>query len=393
MKYDFDTIIDRRGTDAVKLRRLKTLFGREDLIPLWVADMDFATPPFIREALEDRLKHPIYGYTVLPEDYWQVIIEWQHYMHGWEIREEWLTFIAGIVKGIGLALLHFTGKGDSVIIQPPVYHPFKQVIENNGRVVINNPLLWDGSRYHMDFDHLEDILKRRRCPLLILANPHNPGGYMWDRETLATLAEICHKYNVTVISDEIHADMPLYGNKHIPFTTVSPEAAQIGVVFNAPSKTFNIAGLVSSYAIVPNQQLRKGFYDFLSASDLNDSTFVATIATRAAYTQGKEWHKQMLTYVQNNIDYVVEELPRYIPLIHASRPDASFLVWLDARDLQKVGIDCIPKFFIDAGLALNDGAMFGPGWEGFMRPNAGCPRAVLEKALEQLYRHYRHVTT
>lgn len=389
MKYDFDTIIDRRGTDAVKLRQLKTLFGRDDLLALWVADMEFETPPFIRKVLEDRLKHPIYGYTMIPDGYWQSIIDWQQYMHGWEIREEWLTFISGIVKGVGLSILHFTGKGDSVIIQPPVYHPFKRVIESNGRVVVNNPLRWDGTRLHMDFDNLEDILKRRRCPLFILTSPHNPGGCIWDKETLVTLASICHKYNVTVVSDEIHADMPLYGKKHIPFTTVSQEATQIGVVFNAPSKTFNMAGLVSSYAIVPNPQLRKGFYDFLSASDLNDATFVATLATRAAYTQGKEWHRQMLDYVQANVDYVAEQLPRSIPLIRVPKPDASFLVWLDGRDLKEAGVTHVPGFFIDAGLALNDGAMFGQGGEGFMRLNVGCPRATLEKALELLYNYYR----
>lgn len=217
MKYDFDTIIDRRGTDTVKLRQLKTLFGRDDLLALWVADMEFETPPFIRKVLEDRLRHPIYGYTMIPDGYWQSIIDWQKYMHDWDIKEEWMTFISGIVKGVGLSILHFTGKGDSVIIQPPVYHPFKRVIESNGRVVINNPLRWDGTRLHMDFDNLEDILKRRRCPLFILTSPHNPGGCMWDKETLTTLASICYKYNVTVVSDEIHADMPLYGKKHIPF--------------------------------------------------------------------------------------------------------------------------------------------------------------------------------
>ncbi len=391
MRYDFDTIIDRKGTDTIKLGCLKDLFGREDLIPLWIADMDFETPDFIREALENRLKHPIYGYSLSPESYWQSIIDWQQYMHGWDISREWLTFIPGIVKGIGLTMLHFTGKGDSVIIQPPVYHPFRLVTERNGRVVVNNQLIWDGSRYHMDFDNLESILKRRRCPLLILSNPHNPGGCMWDRETLVTLAQICHKYNVTVISDEIHADMPLFGKRHIPFTTVSQEARQVGIVFGAPSKTFNMAGLVSSYAIIPNPVLRKSFYDFLGANELNNATFMATVATRAAYTQGKEWHRQMLHYIQDNIDYVVEQMPRLIPGIKVSRPDASFLLWLDCRELKNEGITDIPKFFIGAGLALNDGATFGPGGEGFMRLNIGYPRAILEKALDQLYTHYRKV--
>lgn len=392
MRYDFDTIIDRSGTNTVKLGRLKDLFGKEDLIALWVADMDFETPPFIRKALEDRLKHPIFGYTIAPEDYWQSIISWLKYLHDWEIRREWLTYIPGIVKGIGLAILHYTGKGDSVIIQPPVYHPFRMVTERNARVVQNNPLIWDGTRYHMDLNHLEDILKRRRCPLLVLSNPHNPGGCMWSKETLVDLARICYKYNVTVISDEIHADMPLFGNRHIPFTTVSQEAAQVGIVFGAPSKTFNMAGLVSSFAVIENPQLRKSFYSFLHANELDDPTLVATVATHAAYSQGKEWHRQMLDYVENNIDFVVTRLPRLIPQIKAARPDASFLVWLDCRELKKAGIEDIPGFFTGAGLALNDGAMFGPGGEGFMRLNAACPKAILQRALEQLYNYYRSLT-
>jgi len=393
MKYNFDTIIDRSGTHAVKLEKLKALFGREDLLPLWVADMDFETPKFIRKALEDRLKHPVYGYTCPSSDFWQSIIDWLKYLHGWEVEREWLTFIPGIVKGIGLAMHHFSGKGDSVIIQPPVYHPFRLVTERNGRVVVNHQLQWDGERYNMDFNQLEDILKRRRCPLLILSNPHNPGGTVWDRTTLATLAGLCYKYHVTVISDEIHADMALFGNKHIPFTTVSQEAEQVGIVYNAPSKTFNMAGLVSSYAIIPNPQLRKGFYDFLHANELNEAPFVATIATQAAYTRGHQWREQMIEYVENNINYVIGEIPRLIPGIKASLPQASFLVWLDCRSLKDAGIEDIPGFFADAGLALNNGAMFGPGGEGFMRLNVACPRTVLERAVDLLYSHYRRVTS
>ncbi|MDD2825239.1 MAG: PatB family C-S lyase [Bacteroidales bacterium] len=393
MTYNFDTVIDRTGTDTVKLGRLKDLFGREDLIPLWVADMDFETPDFIRKALEDRFRHPIYGYTMPPEGYWQSIIDWLKYLHGWEIERDSLTYIPGIVKGIGLAMHHFTGKGDPVIIQPPVYHPFRMVTQRNGRVVVNNTLVWNGKRYHMDLNQLEDILKRRRCPLLILSNPHNPGGCMWDRETLSSLARICYKYHVTVISDEIHADMPLYANRHIPFTSVSQEAQQVGIVMGAPSKTFNIAGLVSSFAVIPNPQLRKSFFEFLHANELDEATFVATVATRAAYTQGKEWHRQMLAYIQNNIEYVTGELPRLIPLIKAPRPDASFLIWMDCRDLKQAGVEDIPGFFTAAGLALNDGTMFGPGGEGFMRMNVACPRSVLEKAVSRLYAHYRKVTS
>lgn len=381
--YNFDKIIDRRGTNAIKVDALEPLYGNADLIPLWVADMDFETPPFITEALQNRIAHPIFGYPSEPPGYLPSIVNWLRGLHGWDISAEWLSYIPGIVTGIGLAVNVFTEPGDKVIIQPPVYHPFRIVPEANGRVIVNNPLKLVDGCYEMDFEQLETVMDDK-CRLFILCNPHNPAGVVWSRDALIRLAEICSRRGILVISDEIHADMTLYGNKHIPFATVSEPAAQNSITFGAPSKTFNIAGIVSSYAVVPNEDIRKKFFSWLSANGLNHANLFAPIVTEAAYTEGGEWLRQMLLYLEGNVDFVLEYLQAHIPAIKAMRPQASFLVWLDCRDLNLSHRKLVDLFVKRAGLALNDGELFGPGGKGFMRMNVGCPRSVLQKALEQL---------
>jgi cystathionine beta-lyase len=382
-KYDFDKIIDRRGTNALKTDALASRYGDAQLIPLWVADMDFETPAFITDALRKRMEHPIFGYTQDPPGYWPSVIRWLKDRHGWDVPHEWLCYIPGIVKGIGLALNVFTDKGDKVIIQPPVYHPFRLVPEANAREVVYNPLQLINGRYEMDFRQLEALIDGR-CKMLVLSHPHNPGGVVWSRETLTTLAAICARHHILVVSDEIHADMVLYGNRHVPFATVSDEAAQNSIIFGAPSKTFNIAGLVSSYAVVPNAALRSRFYSWLRANELNAPTIFATIATEAAYTHGKEWLQALLAYLERNIDFVASYCAAHMPAIRVMKPQASFLVWLDCRELQLDHAALIDLFVRRAGLALNDGEIFGPGGQGFMRLNVGTPRGVLEKALRQL---------
>jgi cystathionine beta-lyase len=277
----------------------------------------------------------------------------------------------------------FSTPGDKVIIQPPVYHPFRLVPRGNGREVVYNPLRLEGDRYEMDFDQLERVIDDK-CKILILANPHNPGGRVWDRETLATLAEICERRGLLVISDEIHADMGLYGHRHTPFMTVSAAAARVSITFGAPSKSFNIAGLVSSFAVVPDDRLRRRFYSWLIANEMNDPAIFATIATEAAYNRGRVWLEQMLAYVQGNVDFVDVYLRERIPAIRVMKPQASFLAWLDCRGLG-LGHDALVDLFVKkARLALNDGEMFGPGGEGFMRMNVGTSRRVLATALTQL---------
>ncbi len=385
MQYDFDKLVDRTGSGDLKHGALLPRWGRDDLLPLWVADMDFETPDFITNALKKRLEHPLFGYTVVPDDFWTSIINWIRSHHQWDVRREWLSFIPGIVKGIGLVVNIFTRPDEKVIIQPPVYHPFRLVPEGNGREVVMNPLCEnaDGS-YSMDFDHLARVADDK-CRVLILCNPHNPAGICWDRETLVRLADFCKERNILVISDEIHCDMALFGHKHIPFASVSESARENSITFQAPTKTFNMAGLVSSYAIVPNEQLRAKFFHWLTVNEMDDPTLFAPIATIAAFENGEDWRRQMLSYVEKNIMFVEDYCREHIPGIRPWRPQASFLVWLDCRELGLDHKQLLDLFIDKAHLALNDGEMFGhKEGAGFMRLNVATPQSVLRTALEQL---------
>lgn len=382
--YDFNKIIDRSGSGDLKHEVLEERYGRADLLPLWVADMDFETPHFITDALRRRLNHSLFGYTVEPEEFWPTVMKWIKDHHQWDVKREWLSYIPGIVKGIGMVVNVFTKSDEKVIIQPPVYHPFRLTPEGNGREVVYNPLKEneDGS-YSMDFDNLAEVADDK-CKVLILSNPHNPAGITWSKETLAKLADFCYDHNILVISDEIHCDMALWGNKHVPFATASEKAAQCSITFGAPSKTFNIAGIVSSYSIVPNDEIRKKFYSWLTANELNEAPLFSPIATIAAFKNGEEWRKEMLKYIESNIIFVENYCKEFLPEIKPLRPEASFLVWLDCRGLHLNHEQLVDLFVNKAHLALNDGEMFGKGGEGFMRMNVGTPRNILKKALDQL---------
>lgn len=384
MQYDFDEWVDRRGTDAVKLEKLKVLFGRDDLIPLWVADMDFKSPPAITEALMARVRHGLFGYTVASDEYLDSIVGWLDRRHHWPVRKEFINFVPGVVKGFAFAIDEFTEKGDGVIIQPPVYHPFRIVTESLGRTVVNNPLVLDGGRYRMDLKNLKQIASSGDCKMMILCNPHNPGGVAWHPDELAELADICHEHGIFVVSDEIHADLALPGHLHTPFATVSKQAEDISLTLMAPSKTFNIAGIVSSFAVIPKKSIRNRYLAYLEPRELQQGTLFAYTATMAAYNECEEWLDQMLEYVQGNVDYIDDFLKEYVPEIKVIRPEASFLVWLDCRDLKLPQQELVRLFVDKAHLALNDGAMFGSGGEGFMRLNVGSPRSIIEKALNNL---------
>ncbi|MDE6811885.1 MAG: aminotransferase class I/II-fold pyridoxal phosphate-dependent enzyme, partial [Muribaculaceae bacterium] len=337
-----------------------------------------------------------------PADYRNAIIDWLRYLHGVEVQPEWLSFIPGIVKGIGLAINCFLKPDEKVVIMPPVYHPFRIVPEMNGREVVWSPLLEVYRRdatsgketsyatYGIDFDGLERVCDDK-CKLLILSNPHNPAGVVWDREDLERLADFCCRRGMLIISDEIHSEMVLpsaeaRGVRHVPFYDVSESARRCSITFGAPSKTFNIAGIVSSYAIVPDSTLRERYFTYLKANELDEPTLFAPIATVAAYREGESWRRQMLEYVEGNIDEVISFMEKEFPggEIRAWRPDASFLVWLDCRGTGLGQQELVELFTRKAGLALNDGAMFGPGGAGFMRLNVGLPRHRLRKALEKL---------
>ena len=381
--YDFDQVIDRKNTNSIKIDSIQDVFGRADLIPLWVADMDFLSPPEITEAMKRRVEHGVFGYVKPDEAYYTSIIKWLKNKHSWSVDKEDISFIPGVVKGIAFAIDEFTKAGDKVIIQPPVYPPFKGTTKGLNRVVINNQLIFENGQYRMDFDNLREIVKLG-CKILILCNPHNPAGRVWTKEELSDLAEICFDNEILVISDEIHSDLALPGFKHTPFATVSDKAAQNCITLMAPSKTFNIAGIVSSFAVIENEEIRKRYFNYLNARQLGEGTIFGYIAAQYAYEYGEEWLSQAISYINKNVQFVDSYLKQNIPQIKAVIPEASFLIWLDCRDLDLSQPELESLFIEKAGLALNSGTFFGKEGKGFMRLNVGCPQSTLKKAMDNL---------
>ena len=387
MKYNFDELIDRRNTNAVKIDEMKDIWDRNDLIPMWVADMDFATPDFVVDAVKKRCEHPVFGYTAKSDGYYNSIINWVKARYGMEIEKKHINYVPGIVAGLGMALNCFTSPGDKVIIMPPVYHPFAWLTKRNNRQLVECPMIFENGEYRMNLELLRSIKKGVR--VLILCNPHNPGGVVWKREELEELAEICAEDNILVFSDEIHADLTLPPHKHLPFAMVSEKAKKNSVTFMAPSKTFNMPGVAASHTIIFNDALRGKFEAYLEAGELNAGHVFAFPAVEAAYSNGTEWLDQCLDYIQGNIDYVDSFLKENAPKIKAIRPMASYLIWLDCRELG-LNHEELNSFFVDkAGLALNDGEMFGREGAGFMRMNVGTQRSVVELAMNQLAEAYK----
>lgn len=385
-KYNFDEVIDRHGTQCKKIEVLKQDYGRDDLLPLWIADMDFAVCPEITDALVHRLQsHPVYGYTCAYDGYWQSIIDWQRERNGFEFARDEVTFVAGIVTGVGLAINFFTKPGDKIVIQPPVYYPFKDVIANNGRVVVNNDLIPTADNfYRMDLDGLERIFREEHPRMMIVCNPHNPVGIAWEPEVLREVARLARKHDVIVFSDEIFGDLMLYGHKHTAMATVSDDAAAVTVTCGAPSKTFNIAGLKSSWCVVKNPELRNPFFKWIETNELCNANLVSIIATEAAYRHGGQWLEECLHYIEGNVDFVHDYCRDHIPGIEVVKPQASFLVWLDCRGLGLSHEEVVDLFINKARLAMNEGSMFGEAGRCHMRFNMGSPRSVLEQAMRQL---------
>lgn len=380
--YNFDEYVERRHTDSVKWDGMTENWGTNDLLPMWVADMDFKTPPFILEALRKRLEHEVLGYT-LPAPRWgKAITDWLQRRHQWTTDPDRLIFLPGIVRGLAYVMLCFTEPGDRVLVMDPVYHPFFLVTEQTGRKVVRTPLQIADGRFQIDFERFEQDVKG--CRLFILSNPHNPGGRVWSREELQQMAAICRRNGTLVVSDEIHADMTLPGHRHTVFATVSDEARDNCLVLMSPSKAFNMPGIATSYAIVPNEKLYGRFHRFMEAGEFDSGHMFAYLPVVAAYEQGEEWLRQMLEYVQGNIDFTAGYLKQEAPGIRMMRPEASFLVFLDCRALN-LSQDKLERLFAEkAGLALNSGTLFGSRGEGFMRLNVACPRAMLRQALQQL---------
>lgn len=386
MKYDFDEIVPRKHTDCLKYDNVKEMFGTEEILPMWIADMDFRTPAFIVDAIRKRLNHEVLGYTYCCSRWKPAIQSWVSRHYGWDVQPDEIGFVGGIVPAISFALQCFTKAGDKVLIQPPVYHPYHHVTHDLERTLVTSPLKLVGGQLQVDFADFEEKIKG--CKVFLLCNPHNPCGRVWTKEELQRMCDICVKNNVLVISDEIHCDMALKGFKHTPFATVSEDAKNNCITFMAASKTFNIAGLKSSYHIIQNEAIRTQYQEFLRKSELDTAHVFATGPVATAYNEGDEWLEQMLEYVEANIDFMEEFLKTKMPKMSMIRPQASYLVFLDARGLG-LPHDRLVEFFIrEAKVGMNDGAMFGEGGSGFMRMNLGCPRATLVKALEQIKSAY-----
>ncbi|MCD4834080.1 MAG: PatB family C-S lyase [Bacteroidales bacterium] len=382
MKYNFDEIINRENTASVKYDLRKDIFEKEDVIPMWVADMDFKTPDFIIKAINDRASHEVFGYSFRPESYFLSIVNWLKRRHNWEISKDWISFSPGIVPAVNMAILAFTEPNDKIIIQPPVYFPFFSAIKNNNRTIIENPLKLKNGRYCFDFNDLEKKLTDAK--ILILSNPHNPGGSVWTKDELKRLGEMCLENNVLIMSDEIHADLVFKDFKFTPLASISKNIADSTVTFVAPSKTFNMAALSTSSVIASNKELKEKYDKVLDAIHVGLGNVFGTVASEAAYSYGDEWLDQLMDYLSVNLDFTQEFLNEKIPQIKMIRPEGTYLVWLNCSELNLKEKDLKEFMIKDAGLGFNDGQMFGTGGEGYMRMNIACPKQTLLDALISL---------
>lgn len=384
MRFDFSQEIPRENTSAVKLEMLNQLFGTSKVIPMWVADMDFATPPFIIDRLQKRLEHPILGYTVRSEEYTSSIANWLKNRFGWTIEHTWLSYCPGIVAGLNHAVQTFTRPRDKVMIQTPVYHPFFYAVKQNGRELIENKLIIENGKYKIDFNSFESQIKEG-VKLFILCSPHNPIGRVWTIDELKQMSEICLRHKVLIVSDEIHADLIFDPFKHIPLASLSAEVANNTITFGSASKTFNIAGLSTAWAVMSNEQLLKRYNLQLERNGTWHGNIFGYEATIAAYSKaGEEWLAQLLQYIKGNVDVVREFLLTNLPKIKLVETEGTYLLWLDFREFGLSNDELNRLLINEAGLGLNKGETFGENGAGFQRMNVACPRQVVERALDQL---------
>jgi len=385
MKYNFDEIIERGHTDSIKWskKRLKEDFGAEDSVPMWIADMDFKAAPPIVDAVVKRAKHGVYGYGHKTDEFLDAVVDWQQKRNGWTIQKDWILFTPGIIPALNFILESFCNPGDKVIIQSPVYYPFANIINNNGLHIANNPLILKNGSYEVDFEQLESIARDGRVKVMILCNPHNPVGRVWTEDELTKMGEICIRNNVLVVTDEIHSDLIYPPHRHVPFAKLSEKFRMNAIVCTSPSKTFNLAGLQLSNIIVPNIKLRRELYHKISTIDIDPGSF-ATVAQIAAYNHGEEWLEQLLIYLQKNLDFMEEFLAKRLPRVRMTRPEATYLAWLDFSDYGLTDAALREWMQKKAKVAMDDGFIFGAGGEQFQRINFACPKSMLKKALERI---------
>lgn len=381
--YDFDRVIDRFGTASYKWDQSEKLFGRADILPLWVADMDFQPPQEVVEAIKERANQGIYGYTIRTQGYLDAVRGWLSRRHGWEIKDDWITSSPGIVPALSLAVQAFTKPGDKVILQSPVYYPFYDVIRMNDRVVVDNALiLGTDGRYVMDFDLLEQQAADG-AKLLLLCTPHNPGGRVWTREELERVGEICVKHNVLIVADEIHHDLVYPGYKHYPFAELSDAFAQQSITCIATSKTFNLAGLQAATIIIPNDELRRKYNYLLKTLSIHMESYFGLTAVESAYNHGDDWLDQLMVYLEGNLNTLLDFVAERLPQIKAMRPEGTYMVWLDCRAISEDPKVLKKLMFEEAGVAFSEGSVFGKQGEGYLRVNLACPRSILVQALER----------
>ena len=384
VKYEFDRIIDRRGTGSLKYDCAAQRGRPEDALPLWVADMDFAAPPEVCRALEERSAHGIFGYSEPMAGYFPALRAWLEGRFDWRVEEEWLIKTPGVVFALCMAIQAYTQPGEGVLIQPPVYYPFEQSVRDNGRRVVACPLVWRAGRYEMDFAAMERAMEEEGVRLFLLCSPHNPVGRVWTREELTRVGEMCLRHGVKIVSDEIHFDFVWPGHRHTVFATLGEELAQNCVVCTAPSKTFNLAGLQVSNIFIPNGEMRRAFQHRVDAAGYSQLGAMGLLACQRAYETGEEWLEQLKGYLLDNIALVRRFVDQRLAPIRLIEPEGTYLLWLDFRGLG-MSEEQREEFLLHrAHLWLDSGAMFGPAGEGFERLNIACPRPVLERALEQL---------
>ncbi len=381
---DFDKIIDRRNTRSLKYDFAERRGMPKDVLPLWVADMDFETSSYIEDALIERVKHGIFGYSEVKSDYFEIVRSWLKQHHNWDVKEKWLVKTPGVVFALAMAVKAYTEPGDSVLIQPPVYYPFSEVIADNGRRAISNTLYpGDDNRYHIDFEDFEKKIADEKIKLFFLCNPHNPVGRVWTESELERLGDICVKYGVTVVSDEIHQDF-VFSGKHTVFAGLKKDFENISITCTSPSKTFNLAGMMMSNIFIPNRELRAKFRKQLDAAGTSQLGVMGLVACEAAYSKGGQWYRAMLSYVADNIEFIKQYISEKLPNVTMTDTEGTYLVWLDFRKTGLSVSELDDLIIHKARLWLDSGKIFGECGNGFQRINAACPRSVLKEALDRI---------
>ena len=382
MKYNFDKVLERHNTGSLKWDFCEIHDGVE-VLPMWVADMDFESPAEIVHAMEKRVKHGVFGYTTIPESYYKAVIDWMKRRFNWEIRKDWITTTPGVVSALSLAVLEFTEPGDKVIVQSPVYHPFYKIIRDNGRRVVENMLMREGNRYIMDYEDLEKLIDDN-TRMLILCSPHNPVGRVWEKNELMKLSEICMENEILIVSDEIHSDLILEGNRHIPTASLSKEVEQNCFICTSASKTFNLAGLGCANIIIPNESLFKRYSHLCRNLWIDKPNLFGLVATEAGYRYGEEWLEQLLLYIKGNYELLVSTLKEQLPEVPVLPLEGTYLAWLDFKHIGLAASDLEEFLIKDAKVWFDDGHKFGSGGEGFQRINLACPKNILQEGLKRV---------